>query len=537
MLSEKEFFRPEYLIEITVRRKWYLIIPLAIAMIIGIYLSITLPKVYRASTLILVQPQKVPANYVRSIVTSSVEARLRTISEQIMSITNVERIIRNFNLFSEPQYKDMYWEDKINRVRERISLQVSKGHTFTVAFTGKTPKTVMEVANALASYFIDENLKVREAQAISTSAFLEDELIGVKSSLNITEKKLMEYRKKNMGSLPEQLDSNHRMLAQLTLELNEDENRLMALQENILRLESQRKEYLESKSNADIPISIPVGEENEDEDIAMLRSQYSALKARYTDKHPDMLKLKKAIENLENRKSTGEAKTEQFGDDLSLDNIPAMMDAEIKQGAKQVVDLKERIKEIKRQIPEYNRRIEKTPHTEQGLVEINRNYNNVQGQYNSLLSRKLESEIAVNMEKKQKGEQFKIVDPAKMPEKPYEPNLNALFFLFIAAGSGLGVALIVLMEYFDTAFRRAEEIEPFLALPVLAYVPKIKTKEELRRQKIRNAISIIPIAGTALLFGIFTISTIKADESTIVLLEKLGIIQVVDMINELLVFI
>ena len=105
MLSEKEYFKPEYLIEIATRRKWYLIIPLSIAMIIGIYLSITLPKVYRASTLILVQPQKVPSNYVRSIVTSTVESRLRTISEQIMSITNIERTIRNFNLFIEPQYK------------------------------------------------------------------------------------------------------------------------------------------------------------------------------------------------------------------------------------------------------------------------------------------------------------------------------------------------------------------------------------------------------------------------------------------------
>ena len=138
------------------------------------------------------------------------------------------------------------------------------------------------------------------------------------------------------------------------------------------------------------------------------------------------------------------------------------------------------------------------------------------------------------MEKKQKGEQFKIIDPAKMPEKPYEPDLNKLFLLFMTVGIGFGAALIFVMEYFETAFRRAEEVESYLQVPVLAYVPKISTKEELWKQKINRAFTFIPIAGTALLLGIFVICTIKADENTYRIIEKIGIIKVVDIVNQLI---
>ena len=522
-----EFFRPEYLVEIVVRRKWYLIIPLIIAMLLGIYFALTLPKVYRAQTLILVQPQKVPANFVQSIVTSTVESRLRTISEQIMSITNIERIIRNFNLFTEPQYKDMYWEDKANQVRRRISLSVSKGNTFSVSFTGKDPKTVMEVTNALASYFIDENLKVREAQAINTSAFLDDELTGVKNKLKATEKILMDFRKKNMGTLPEQLGSNLKILEQLQSELRDKEDRLVALQENLIRLETTKKEFLDGNLNVKIQEN-PESEDNKKQDLETLKSNYQTLRTRYTDKHPDVIKLGKIIQLLE-----GNLPEEALKEDPK-DEILARFGAKRAEMEKQVAELKEDTKKIKTEIAVYQNRIEKTPETEQELIEINRNYGNIRSQYNSLLNRSLESEIAVNMEKKQKGEQFRIIDPAKMPEKPYEPDLNKLFLIFIVAGGGIGAAMIFVMEYFDSAFRRAEEIEPYLKMPVLAYMPKISTKEELWKQKIQKTLAIVPIAGAAVLFGLFVICTIKASDATYRIVEKLGVVKAVNTIEYLI---
>ena len=151
-------------------------------MIIGIYLAFTLPKIYSSQTLILVEPQRVPASYVQSIVSTNIESRINTISQQIMSRTNIEKIINEYKLLDDPKYEKMYQEDKLEMIRKQITVSVTRAggaDAFTVSFQGKDPQKVMNVANALASYFIDENLKVREAQAIGTSDFLENEKAGM----------------------------------------------------------------------------------------------------------------------------------------------------------------------------------------------------------------------------------------------------------------------------------------------------------------------------------------------------------------------
>jgi len=161
MPNSLEIYKLNYYLELFLKRRWLIIIPFFLSMITGIYLTYTLPKIYEAQTLILVEPQRVPANYVRSIVTSDINSRISTISQQIKSRTNLEKIINEFNLYSDQQYKDMYMEEKIEGTRKRISVQVIRAarhgaDAFTVAFKGENPRIVMKVANALATYFIDD---------------------------------------------------------------------------------------------------------------------------------------------------------------------------------------------------------------------------------------------------------------------------------------------------------------------------------------------------------------------------------------------
>ncbi|MEE4602610.1 MAG: Wzz/FepE/Etk N-terminal domain-containing protein, partial [Desulfobacteraceae bacterium] len=171
MASQPIPMDPKYIIDLVIKRRWIVLIPFALAMIVGIYLSITLPKIYEASTLILIQPQRVPQNYVQSIVESDPSERISTLSQQVLSRTNLENIISEFKLFTDPDSSPMYMEDKVNNLRKRISVNVSSDRrrgtdSFSLTFQGKNPQTVMRVTNALASYFIDENLRVREAQAV-----------------------------------------------------------------------------------------------------------------------------------------------------------------------------------------------------------------------------------------------------------------------------------------------------------------------------------------------------------------------------------
>jgi len=196
---------------------------------VGAILNLKLPKVYKTSTLILVQRPKVTSEYVRNIISSDLEDRIRTITQQITSWTNLEKIIKNFNLYADAQ-GNMFMEDKIQDLRRRISVNVSKAsrqeaNSFEIVFTGKEPGQIAKIANALASYFIDENLKLREDQVVSTSEFLTDELATIRKRLMEKEEGLKLYRKQYMGGLPEQLETNLRILERIQQQIiNNQEN-------------------------------------------------------------------------------------------------------------------------------------------------------------------------------------------------------------------------------------------------------------------------------------------------------------------------
>jgi uncharacterized protein involved in exopolysaccharide biosynthesis len=201
MKSKPDMITPSQVIDIALRWRWIILMPLFAALIVGIYLVITLPKVYRADTLILVQGQKVPDEFVRSVVTTASDSRLNTISQQIMSRSNLEEIIEQFNLFSDSKYENMYMEDKIASLRKRISVDLIRADkrkaadAFSISFKGENPRLVAKVANGLARYFMDENMKVRETQALGTSDFLEDELVTIRQQLEAQEENFKKYRR------------------------------------------------------------------------------------------------------------------------------------------------------------------------------------------------------------------------------------------------------------------------------------------------------------------------------------------------------
>ena len=170
------------------RRRYWIIIPFLVSLLVGLGYFLKAPRIYEAETLILVQPQRVPEDYVRPIVDTSVEDRLRTISQQVTSRTNLENIIREHDLRREYE-RGLGIDRLVSVMRNNIRIDVKGGgrdrepSPFTIAFQGKDPKTVMRVANGLASNFISENLKIREEQALGTSVFLTDELESIRKRL------------------------------------------------------------------------------------------------------------------------------------------------------------------------------------------------------------------------------------------------------------------------------------------------------------------------------------------------------------------
>ena len=206
--------KPDYIIDALIRGRWFLIVPLCISLTLGLGMTLTANKTYEASTMILVQPQRVPTSYIRSVVSSDINQRISTISQQVLSRSNLEQIIDQFGLFEDST--GMYQEEKISGLRKRIKVRTERARqgaeSFSISFTGSEPQRVMRIANTLASYFMDENLKVREAQAIGTSEFLDSELDKTKKRLEEKEQKLAAFRAKYLGGLPDELETNLRTL-------------------------------------------------------------------------------------------------------------------------------------------------------------------------------------------------------------------------------------------------------------------------------------------------------------------------------------
>ncbi len=512
--------------DIAIRRMWWIIIPLLLALLVGLGLYLKLPKVYRASTLILVQPQKVPQEYVREIVSADIEDRLRTITQQVTSRTNLEKIISEFNLYSE-QGGPVFMEDKVEGLRKRITVDVSGGgrrgaNAFEISFIGPYPKQVADVTNALTSYFIAENLKLREDQATGTAEFLTEELETIRRRLIEKEAELKRYRESFMGGLPEQLDTNLRILERLQDQLVTNQENLREAQNRRLLVQQQLADARQTRESVTPPPLPPArpGEEPQ-ESLEQLEAHLSSLEARYTPRHPDVIRLKKKIADLEAKEqSSPEQAVEVIPDNTAFIEAERNMVNQVREIDLQIQNLKAEAIQLNAQTKRYEALVESTPKREQELLSLNRDYENIRESYNSLLGRKLEAELAVSMERKQKGEQFRILDPAEVPMKPFKPDVRRILLMSVFLGFAVGCGLAYLKETMDTAFRRPEEIEDFLHVPVIASLPFTYSAKELRSMKRKKVLGVVAVGLSFIIVAVLIVVSSKGVEGTIELIKK-----------------
>ena len=465
-------------LQIALRRKWYFIVPFVLISIAAIAYALYAPNIYRASTLILVEPQKVPSSYVKATVTEDIESQLRTITEQIMSRSYLEKIINEFDLYPEMR-KKLPLQSVIERMRRCIDVRVRKGRVFTVSFEDQNPVIAMKVANRLASLFIEGNLKVREERAEGTLVFLEKELERVRKLLKQQEKRVSEFRAEHLGVLPEQLEANLRTLDRLQLQLQSNGEALKAAEETRRMLQQQLSQM---QTMPMITVDEPTSGEElvpESSSLSELKAKLKKLRLRYTEKHPEVVRLERLIAQMENEEKSNEA-NEEGSKETSANEEPlwaSQIEAQLAQLDAEISQLKNERKRLKSQIKEYERRVEITPKVEQQLKELSRGYEVTQKEYQSLLDKKLQAELAANMERKQKGERFKVLDQAKIPERPFKPNRQKIILFGVFLGMAIGAGLVGLVEYLDHSFYKIEDLEQFTGISVIASIPKIKAKK------------------------------------------------------------
>jgi polysaccharide chain length determinant protein (PEP-CTERM system associated) len=510
--------------DIAIRRMWWIIIPFLLSMLAGMGYGLKLPKVYRTSTLILVQPQKVPASYVREIVSLGIEARVRTITQQIKSRTNLEKIIRELNLYDKAG-SQMSMEDKVNNLRKRITVNVSSNprqgtSSFQIFFIGRDPTHMAVVTNTLASYFITENLKLREAQAIGTEEFLTEELENIRRKLLQKEKELKRYRERYMGGLPEQLDTNLIILERIQQQIVTNQENLREADNRKLLIQQQLAEASEVRKSRTTLAAGPGGET--EQSLEQLKTQLASLEARYTGRHPDVLRLKEKISDLESKeKADSNKKGQKISENRSMTQAERNLVNQLREIGLEIKNLKAEAAQLHSQMKRYQTQVENTPKREQELMSLNRDYENIRETYNSLLSRKLEAELAVSMERKQKGEQFRILDRAMTPIRPFKPDVKRVLMMSIVVGLGLGCGLAYLREIMDTSYKTPEEIEKELELPVLVSIPIRYTERELKSIRWKKFLAFASVAVGFILSAVSVVFATKGIDKTMAFIKDI----------------
>lgn len=494
-------------VQIAQRRKWWIILTTIIIAVASFVVIWRLPNIYRSETVILVDPQKVPDNYVASTVTSSIADRLSTLQQEVMSPTRLKRVIDNMGLYPELRGK-VGDQEIVAKMQKAILVEVvtQGGRTlsaFRVAFQGKNPVEVAQVANQLAAMFIGENLKTREQQSYGTAEFLENELQKTKKDLEDKEKELGDIKSKYILDLPDSKQYHLEALATLRGQLRASQDKLDRAQ--------QEKSYLQSLSvstapTLDLDTSGP-GMSPYQNQIQKLEATLSELRSRYGPNHPDVRKIQAQLSGLK-EKSAAEQKDEPV---IEAPAVPLkrtlknpVIESQLQKLNDTVQSETKQQNQLTEQINFHVSKLERVPVFEQRIAGLMRDYDSLRAHYASLNDKKLSAEMSNNLENRQKGERFVILDPAQVPDRPAAPNRMLLAFGALIGGLIGGAALAMLRELSDESVRSESEAAKILGKPVLAGVPAIADGKKSGFLFIRGVGAVIAtsIASVFLGFGL-----------------------------------
>lgn len=467
------------------RRRWGLIVPALSVFFLSVLVLIVWKPVYRSTSTILIEEQEISREYVMATVTSYAEQRLQSINQRIMSSARLLEIIKQFNLYADKRdrstteeiiedmrKKDIKFDTVMADVIDRRTGQKTVATiAFTVSYEGKNPQVVQQVANVLASLYLEENIKEVGQQTEGTTKFLEDEMKSVQATLEGLEKKIAAYKGKNPGALPELLQFNLQTLD--WTERNYDQLN------DQLRSHREKESYLQTQLATMAPDAT-----NQDKDrLKELRIKLVSLKTRYSDEYPDVSKTKMEIAELEKKLQSQGSQ----GEVAEKPDNPAYvaLAAELASVQSEIKSVRQQIEELDKKRNDYRKRLEMSPRVEEGYKNLMVERNNTQLKYDDLMKKFMEARVARGLEKGQMGERFTLIDPARFPEKPVRPNRLAVLLIGLLLGIGAGAGTATLQETADHTAHGSEDLVKTFSFPVLAEIPEIVTAEDDQRKRKR----------------------------------------------------
>jgi len=485
MLGHRELTMQDYA-GILKRRFWLILSCAVVLLAIGVAVSYILPPQYVSQTLVLIEQQKVPEDYVKPVVAEDLGARLASMKEQILSRSRLQPIIERFDLYGG---KKATMDDRIDLTRKAIGINPIRSEQshgmpgFFISFKAKDAHTAQQVCGEITSLFVSANLNAREESAEGTTDFLKQQVDEAKRILDEQDAKLAAFEQKNIGRLPGQTvhlgdmslamgSANESTLQALTAQLSAATQAVSRLQQEETFLETMIAEQSQNATHTD-----PAGTTLDalQTQLKDATAQEKELETQYTPDYPDVVAIKRKIANLRAeiaRNSTEPAKTDtaqKSSDSPQLQQLKAQLRAE----HQSLAAAKQEQARIEQQIRAYEAKIEASPMIEEEYKQVTRDHDTALQFYNTLLTKRNESSMATALERRQQGEQFRVMDAPNLPDAPTFPNRPVFAGGGFGAGLILGLLIAALLEYRDTSLRNERDVWAFTKLPTLAVVSLI----------------------------------------------------------------
>jgi polysaccharide chain length determinant protein (PEP-CTERM system associated) len=465
-------------------------------------IAFLIPPKYRSSSTILIEDQEIPKEYVSANVTSYADQRLQSINQKIIGTTRLLEIINRFNLYADIR-KTRTIEEVVAKMRKDIKFNTINADVkdprtgmpaqatiaFSVSYDGKSPAVVQQIANELASLYLAENLRVRQKQSTGTARFMEDEMKNVQIELAKIDSRIAVYKQQNLNTLPELNQLNLQTLDSLDRDVRQANEQLRSLRE--------KEGYLQSELN-----SMPTDSANQDKTrLNELRVRLVDLKGRLSDRHPDVIKAKAEIAELTKQlRGVNRETPEGKPDNPSYINLQS-----------QLASTRADIASVKRQLEDYTlkregfrKRIEASPRVEEGYKAMISERNSLQAKNDDLSKKFMEARVANGLEKEQLGERFTLIDAARLPEKPFSPNIPAIILIGLVLGIGSGAGAAALKENVDGSVYSIDALARITRISVIGAVPEIVTSvDHAKMRKLRRTILAVSCVSLVAMTAIF----------------------------------
>jgi len=481
MLGHRKLNGTDY-VDILKRRRWFIIVPMLVAPIIGVAISYLIPPQYVSQTLVLIQEQQVDPGIAKPVVTSTLDSRVASMKEQILSRSRIQPIIERYNLFAA---KGATMDDRVDQTRKAILIKTivpTSGSRigglpgFYISFTAHDAKTAQLVCQDITSLFVTANLQSREQHAEGAIDFLKSQLDDAKRNLDEQDARLAAFQREHIGSLPGTDVGNMGMLNSLNTQLEGANQALARMIQDRSYQESMLAQLQQSQpatiSTPGSPAAAPGAEQAE---LQALLTQEADLNSHYTPNHPDVIAIRKKIADLRHKIAQSSSQT---APGIQVAASPShteplnvlQLKAQIRSSEIGIADKRREQAQIQARINEYQGRIAASPMVDAQFKDITRDNETARKFYDDLSAKMNSASMGGALERRQQGEQFNVMDMANLPDSPTFPQRWMFAAAGVFAGFVFGLGLAALLEYKDTSLRTEQDVWAFTRLPTLAVI-------------------------------------------------------------------